>query len=795
MNHRLTVTAAAATMATSLVLYPLLASAIWFWAGTGAAVVMALAGTLTRLRRIPALVCLAAAVAALLLYLNVVFAPAQSFGWLLPTFASLHHLWQLAQQGLRAVHKYAPPVPAGQGILLLSTAGIGIVAALTDLLAVRLRRPALAGLPLLVLFCVPLSTSAPPSAVGTVIVFALAVAGYLALLSADGRERVRLWGRLVSVWQSGPSGGTPETGKLAAAGRRIGFAAVALAVLVPLLLPGRPAHRLLSSGSGGGSGSGGSVSLPDPLAVLNRQLHESRARTVLSYRTSDPSPPYLQVYVLGQLSDEAWTMGRDALTASSAVASGRLPPAPGLTPYTPGPAVRETITLASTLTTGSPGLGFLPVPYPAQSLKAPGSWRVDRNSLSIFAAGARLAGLRYTVTAKDVNPSPQQLRQTALPPRSEARYLPVPSAFSSLAGLARRVTAHQDTAYGRAVALQRWFTQTGHFTYSLNVAQPRSANALIDFLTKSKRGYCQQFAFGMAVLARLLGIPSRVVVGYTQGTFLGGTLWQVTTKDAHAWPELYFQGAGWLRFEPTPDGSSGPGQATASQPVYSYPPGPTPSANPSPSPSGGASTGSAGTHARGLGGQRGRLLPPGETGGSQTGHGRGRSVPVGWVVTGLLGLVLVTPRSARSLTRRRRWLAAAQDASRANAAWRELTDDLTDHGISSRPSESPRAVARRLAATLPLTAAEQAALSRVASAVERARYALEPPETATLRADVAMIRRAVSRSSRPATRWLARVLPASALAPFRAGVQQALDVFGWLDRLLTRASGGPAQGQ
>ena len=90
----------------------------------------------------------------------------------------------------------------------------------------------------------------------------------------------------------------------------------------------------------------------------------------------------------------------------------------------------------------------------------------------------------------------------------------------------------------------------------------------------------------MAVLARLAGIPSRVVVGYTQGVDIGSGTWEVRTSDAHAWPELYFNGAGWLRFEPTPSGSTGQaGQATASDPAYSVPPvgsiGPTPQPTPS----------------------------------------------------------------------------------------------------------------------------------------------------------------------------------------------------------------------
>ena len=89
--------------------------------------------------------------------------------------------------------KHVPPVPPRPGIVLLTVAGIGLVAALTDVLAVRLHRSAIAGLPLLVLFCVPLTTDARPGPVGVTLVFpARAWWCGLGLLSADGRHRLRL---------------------------------------------------------------------------------------------------------------------------------------------------------------------------------------------------------------------------------------------------------------------------------------------------------------------------------------------------------------------------------------------------------------------------------------------------------------------------------------------------------------------------------------------------------------------------------------------------------------------------
>ena len=150
-SHRRTLAAAAATILAAVSLYPIFIGALWFWAGVGAVCAVAVAGTLTRLRRLPLVACLAAEVAALLLYLNVAFESARSLYHVIPTPTSLRWLWDLAGQGFAQAAKYAPPVPQLHGMLLLAAGGIGITATATDLIAVRLESAALAGLPLLLL--------------------------------------------------------------------------------------------------------------------------------------------------------------------------------------------------------------------------------------------------------------------------------------------------------------------------------------------------------------------------------------------------------------------------------------------------------------------------------------------------------------------------------------------------------------------------------------------------------------------------------------------------------------------
>ena len=114
--------------------------------------------------------------------------------------------------------------------------------------------------------------------------------------------------------------------------------------------------------------------------------------------------------------------------------------------------------------------------------------------------------------------------------------------------LAAEVTAGATTDYDRVIALQNWF-QT--FEYSTEVQSGHGSNAIENFL-QIRNGYCEQFAATFAAMARTLGIPSRVAVGYTPGRCAIDGWYSVLGKNSHAWPEIWFDGIGWVPFEPTP---------------------------------------------------------------------------------------------------------------------------------------------------------------------------------------------------------------------------------------------------
>jgi hypothetical protein len=803
MNHRFTVTAALASAAASTALVPLMSGGKWFWGGIGAIIIVALVGTATRaraLRALPAAVCLLCALAALVLYLNVVFSSKSSFLGFIPTGASLTALWRSAVQGLSDTQKYAPPVPPIVPLQLLAAAGIGLAASVTDLIAVRLRRCALAGLPLLVLFSVPVASNAGKSALEDVIVFSLGMAGYLALLSADGRERLRLWGRLVTPWNTGRDEqqtdeleGGQSLRDLAASGRRVGLAAVVLALFVPLMLPSLHVHKLFqgqSTNSGLGPGGGAGVGLPDPIALMTGQLREPKPQQVLTYTTNAPSnsPQYLQVYVLNKLTTAGWSLTRTGDIFS--LNNGQMPSPPGLTSKAKWPVVHTTVDFSNGFTSKQ---SYLPLPYPTTKVNVAGNWQANTGTLMLFSLSMPLSGLQYTATSEYVDPQSQELDAAPAAAAGMSGYLTVPSAYRSLTSLARRVTKGATTPGAKGAALEDWFSDTGGFTYSVNAPEAKGAAALSDFLLKTKRGYCQQFAYAMGVLARLLGIPSRVVVGYTSGSYLGQGKWQVLTSDAHAWPQLYIKGYGWMTFEPTPPGTAR-GQGTATKPAWTLPP----SNNILPPLSGPSTqTGPVTSHkirnqaqAKGpLGGNGRKGVTPdaGVPGTFPGGRVPVHHPPVPLIVLGALVVIaLLTPRTVRTLTRRRRWLAARGDAGSAHAAWAETLDYLEDYGVRHGPGETPRAIAKRVTGQQRFTGPAAEALARLAQAEERASYAREPGPSGTLAADVMTVRKAVSAAVTRNARWQARLLPASAVNRTRRTLSHALDVFGWAELLLAR---------
>ena len=138
-------------------------------------------------------------------------------------------------------------------------------------------------------------------------------------------------------------------------------------------------------------------------------------------------------------------------------------------------------------------------------------------------------------------------------PPGMALYLQLPPALPSrVADLAARITVDTTNPYDQAIAIQNYLRST--YPYSLDVPLPPAGRDVVDyFLFDLRQGYCDYYASAMVVMARSLGIPARLAVGYAPGEYdARKDRLVVREKDAHAWPELYFPGYGWIPFEPTP---------------------------------------------------------------------------------------------------------------------------------------------------------------------------------------------------------------------------------------------------
>ncbi len=132
-----------------------------------------------------------------------------------------------------------------------------------------------------------------------------------------------------------------------------------------------------------------------------------------------------------------------------------------------------------------------------------------------------------------------------------AEYTSLPKGIESeVYQLAQQVTKGGKTPYQKALLLQKHLMNS--YTYSLDVPYPPQNRDFVSyFLLTEKKGYCSYFASAMAVMARMIGLPSRYIEGYMAPPGgEDGTL--VTGHNAHAWVEIYFKGVGWVTFNPTP---------------------------------------------------------------------------------------------------------------------------------------------------------------------------------------------------------------------------------------------------
>ncbi|MEV7231729.1 DUF3488 and transglutaminase-like domain-containing protein [Polymorphospora sp. NPDC051019] len=782
--------AAAATLLAAAPLSAIFDTMTWLLQSVVAVALVTGAATLARSLRAPVWAQVPAMMLALLFALTWIFPSGDEVLGILPGPATFGHFGELMSQSADDVRSYGVPVPDGDPLLFISVLGIGGVAVVVDLLTVGLRRPALAGLPMLAIYSVPVavySDSVPA------LPFAIGAVGFLWLLVADNVDRVRRFGRRftgdgrdVDVWEPSP---------LAAAGRRLAVVGVALAVLLPVAVPGMSSGLLTNFTTDGGSGPGGNgrpgqgtgpgrVNL---FAALSGQLNQSRVYDMVKVTTTEDDPFYLRFGA----ADEIRRDGFGVRTPRGTPVTRSLPdPREAARPGVSRETHRAEVEITDDFV-----MPFLPVygePVGTRELDA--NWLYDPDLQVVYSNRQQSRGKKYSFEYVRSRFSPIALRAaTPLPAEDETRQrLTQVPAVPEVQTLVDGLIADRSNDYDRVRAIYDYFSRDNGFSYNLRTEGDTSGEDIVNFLD-NKVGYCQQYSAAMAWMVRAAGIPARVAFGFTNGSNRTGGTYTLTNLNLHAWTEVYFGGIGWVPFDPTPASSVAGSARSAWAPDTDAPDPVTPSAAP---------TGSAGPNTP---------LDPGDE--NLSGGGLGDNYtddPTGatpetaprwpwWTAAGvaLVIVLLALPGWRRGQVRRRRHAAtvaatpddtaAAPGVARvvvtgaeaqraradAHAAWDELIDTLVDYRVPVDPTETPRATADRLVKADLSKPAAADGVRLLGRAEERARYAREPLPGVPLTEALRSVRRALAEGADRRTRLLAATLPPSVLLRWRGAIMDA----------------------
>jgi transglutaminase-like putative cysteine protease len=705
------------TLAVALSMGRLFQGGTWMAYGIAAAVIgHGLAWGLRRLGAGLVVTSIASPLCSLLVAIELVVPQATTFG--LPTPFTLETLGQALTDAQGAFRTAVPPVTPTTGFLALSVVGVCMTAFLADWAAFRMRTAFEACLPALGLFAFAAVLGARSHRAASAAAFAAAALAFLIV------QRANL-DRSHTPWFGGLSRGALPS--LLTTGAVLGAVAVIGALVVSTHVPGATAKPVLSFKKGAGRSNPGSRSTVSPLVDIRTRLNAFTGAEVFTVRAERPA--YWRLTSLDQFDGQIWSSNE-----RYAASKGQLEK-----PSATGSTLVQEVAI-----TGLASI-WLPAAYRPAQVQGVEGLSYSPGSASVISKSETSDGLRYTLTSEVPNPTREALQQAPASASGRSalgddldRYLEIGGTVSRRVRLqAEQLARGQTTAYGRARALQDFFRSPA-FTYDLEVAAGHSGNAVDRFLFDTKRGYCEQFAGSYALLARLMGLPARVAVGFQPGLKAAGTF-TVKDREAHAWPEVYFEGIGWTAFEPTP-GRANPqaqdytGVPYAPQAAEAEADPTTPATVPSPE----ATTPTSAPPAEPPAPEA--TPPDSDRAGAGLLSFLRRILPlvlglalVGLLVGGSAGLVAWERRT-------RRGRAAGSPETRVQAAWEEALQALAAARMGSRPGETidellarlgpptpdasrtPLATAAPSDAPAPLGAAALQALRRLGRAVAHTAY-------------------------------------------------------------------------
>ena len=488
----------------------------------------AVAWGLRRLRA-PAVLSVLGSAAAFLWFSSVAFFRGSLFGPF-PSPHSLALVWHGFGDAIRHSQSDAAPVPATPAFLCLSAFAVWATAWLADDAAMKLRHPMLAIGVTIPLFVLP-GTIVPSDhrAVDAGVYLAAA----LWVLFNDERFRLSRWGRVVG---RGVPGWRPG---LAA---RMGVIAIVLALVATPILPGFGAPPRLRGASGSGTRS-----TLNPLVSIRPTL--SQRTPVDEFTVVSRGPAYFRLTALDRFDGLSWTTAPQHPTLP---VSGR-----SILPE----SLASTVRVVQDFHIESLAGPWLPAVFEPVRVDGAKGVAEDPISRTLINPNDLRAGMRYRVSSLAPVLTYDALSEaptTHDPAMAQYVLMPPGRQTARIRQIAKQVLAKAHKAkappFQQAVAIQNYLRT---FTYDENVLLTHTIDDIVDFLVNDQTGYCEQFATAMAAMARTLGMPSRVAIGFAGGKpGKAADELVVTSRNAHAWVEIWFDGFGWVQFEPTPRSDS-----------------------------------------------------------------------------------------------------------------------------------------------------------------------------------------------------------------------------------------------
>ena len=634
---------------------------------------------------------------------NVVARPHEL--WLgLPSFTAIGHWFQAAGETGTVLRSAIVPVPPQGPALQLAIVTTFVVACASAWSAAKPDAALSTLVPQFALF-IAIAALGKGAYTATAVVWLLAMFAFLLVHNTVH----------TSQGQADFRSATPRRSRLVAGGAIGAAAAVFLAAFVGPQLPSASSPPLLKYRNFGSNDGPAVIRTISPLVSIRDQLNQTEDIELFTVQANRPAR--WRLMALEAYDGEQWALHRDTESHDS------LPEAQ------PEPNA-QVAQVNQRFSMGPYGGEWLPAAYKAIKTGPIDDLKVIHESSTLIIKREDHTGLLYDVTSELVGATPSALR--AASPRIDskkpgvARNLLIPKNLPPIVRqIATNITRDKATQYDKALAIQNYFRDNFEYDATINLSD--NDDATVRFLTTERSGFCQQFASTFGLMARSLGMPTRLAVGFQPGAF-DGKVYRVSTKDAHAWPEVYFEGIGWIGFEPTPSrfDRETPGNPSGTQNGV----GPNPN-NPIPT-----TTTSRGTTTTAQGSnntpttQR-RPLDRVETGATQQNSGSSpttarRSALAAAIGFGVLVLIAVGWRITRTVSvHRRRKRGTTRE--RVTQAWAYANERLAMFNIRRRPSTTVVEFARREAPAAGAGAAG-AALAELAQLHTAAMYAPFEPD-------------------------------------------------------------------